>query len=333
MITAFAALKQSGKLEPYEYEHGELQSNEVALDVMHCGVCHSDLSMIDNTWGITQYPIVPGHEVIGRVTGIGSAVSNISIGQIVGLGWHSGYCNQCNSCLSGHQNLCLSSQPTIIGHHGGFANTVYASSNSVFPIPTGMNYEKVGPLLCGGITVFSPLLQFNIKPTDQVAVVGIGGLGHLAVQFLNKWGCEVTAFTSSPSKKTEAQSLGAHYVADSKNVTAAAKSSGPFDYIIITVNVKLDWNTYLSMLKPKGRLHFVGAVLEPLDIAAFGLISGQKSVSGTPVGSPIDIIKMLEFANRHNIEPVVEQFQLQEVNTAITKLRSGKIRHRVVLNV
>ena len=332
MIKAFAAFEPKGVLKPFEYDPGELKANEVEIDVLYSGICHSDLSVIDNDWGMTQYPVVPGHEVVGKIAKIGGQVKDFTMGQVVGLGWHAGYCNECALCHSGDHNLCASSQPTILGHHGGFADKVRAQANSVVPIPEGIDLESAGPLFCGGITVFNPLVQFDIQPTDKVAVIGIGGLGHMALQFLNAWGCEVTAFTSSEAKKKEALSLGAHHTLNSRDQSEIEAAASSFDLIISTVNVKLDWNLYLSTLQARGRLHFVGATLEPLDINVFSLILNQRSISGSPVGSPATITKMLEFARRHDIKPVIEKFSFDNINEAITRLRNGNAHYRIVLS-
>lgn len=331
MIKAYAAMEAGGKLAPFEYDPGELGADQVEIDVDYCGICHSDLSMLNNEWGMTTYPFVPGHEVAGRVAQVGTDVSHFAIGDSVGLGWHSGYCNTCPSCDSGDKNLCASAEGTIVGRHGGFADKVRAHADSVVKLPDGLDVESAGPMFCGGITVFNPLVQFNIKPTDNVAVIGIGGLGHIALQFLNAWGCEVTAFTSSESKKTEALEMGAHKALNSRDEAEIAGAAGSFDLLLSTVNVKLDWNLYLQTLKPKGRLHFVGATLEPLDIGVFGLIGGQKSISGSPVGSPSTIATMLDFANQHDVKPVIEKFKLDQVNEAIAHLESGKAKYRIVL--
>jgi alcohol/geraniol dehydrogenase (NADP+) len=331
-INAYAALESSAQLEPFSYEVGSLSPDEVEIDVLYCGICHSDLSMIDNEWGITQYPLVAGHEVIGRIAAIGSNVGNLEKGMAVGLGWHAGYCGHCHSCKSGDQNLCFDATGTIVAHHGGFAEKVRADASSVVAIPEGIDLESAGPLLCAGITVFNPLVQFDVKSTDKVAVIGIGGLGHLALQFLNAWGCEVTAFTSSESKQQEAIELGAHKTLNSRNQAEIEASVGSFDFIISTVNVKLDWNLYVNTLKPKGRLHFVGATLEPLDLGVFPLIMGQRSISGSPVGSPATIERMLEFAKLHHIQPQVETYPMSEINAAFDHLKSGKARYRIVLS-
>lgn len=330
MITAYAAKEPGGALEQYQIEVGELGAHDVEIDVEYCGICHSDISMIDNEWGFSQYPLVAGHEVVGRISKVGSHVKSVSEGQLVGLGWHSDYCQTCYSCNSGDENLCQQATPTILSH-GGFADKVRANEKAVVALPDGMDAQAAGPLFCGGITVFNPLVQFDVKPTDKVAVIGIGGLGHLALQFLNAWGCEVTAFTSSESKSEEAKQLGAHHTLNSRDNSAIEAAANSFDFIISTVNVKLDWNLYLSTLKPKGRLHFVGATLEPLDLGAFGLIGGQKQVSGSPVGSPSTIAQMLEFAVQHNIKPQIETFKMSEINAALDHLKSGKARYRIVL--
>ncbi len=330
-MQAYAAKEAGGKLEKQPLSLPDLPSNFVKIKVHYCGVCHSDLSMINNEWGMSQYPLVAGHEVAGEITEVGNAVSKHKVGDLVGLGWHADYCEACSSCDTGDHNLCASAQPTIVHRAGGFAQYVQASETSVVELPQGIDIKSVGPLFCGGITVFNPLVQFDIKPTDSVAVIGIGGLGHIALQFLNAWGCKVTAFTSSDNKADEAKQMGADYVVNSKDKEQIESVHGQFDLIISTVNVKLDWDLYLSTLKPKGRLHFVGATLEPLNVGAFSLIGGQKSISGSPVGSPDVIRKMLSFATQHNIKPMVEMFPMSEINNAISHLEEGKARYRVVL--
>ncbi len=288
--------------------------------------------MINNEWGFTQYPLVPGHEVIGIISKVGEDVTSFQAGQRVGLGWHSGYCMTCSSCLGGDHNLCAQQEGTVVGRHGGCADKVRAQDASVVLLPKELDVKSAGPLFCGGITVFNPLLQFDINPTDKVGVIGIGGLGHMALMFLNAWGCNVTAFTSSDSKKAETIEMGAHQTVNSRNSEELEAVAGQFDLILSTVNVKLDWNIYLSTLNSKGRLHFVGAVMDPLDIGVFPLIMGQRSISGSPVGSPAAISKMLNFAAMHNIKPVVENFHFDQVNEAIEKLKSGKARYRIVLS-
>lgn len=326
------ALKAAGQpLERYDYDPGPLGAEEVEVAVEYCGVCHSDLSMIDNEWGMTAYPLVPGHEVVGRVVALGPQAKGLSIGQQVGIGWTADSCMHCSPCLGGDHHLCGSARPTIVGHHGGFASRVRSHWAWAIPLPQGVRPEVAGPLFCGGITVFNPLLEFDIKPTSRVGVVGIGGLGHMAIRFVKAWGCEVTAFTSSPGKHEEAKAMGAHRVVSSTNSDEIAAIAGSLDLILVTANASLDWNAIISALGPKGRLHVVGAVLEPIPVQAFSLILGQKEVSGSPTGSPTAIAKMLDFCARHGIEPMVEEFPMSQVNEAMDRLRAGKARYRIVL--
>jgi alcohol/geraniol dehydrogenase (NADP+) len=331
MIQAYAAQTPSGKLEPFEYDPGELGAEEVEIQVEYCGICHSDLSMLDNEWGISQYPLVPGHEVVGTIASVGNAVKKLQIGQRVGLGWYSRSCMTCEWCVSGDRNLCQTAEQTIVGRHGGFADKVRTHEGWAIPLPEGLDPASSGPLFCGGITVFNPIVQCNIKPTDRVGVIGIGGLGHMALGFLNAWGCDVTAFSTSPDKEAEARSLGASHFINSRDPEAIAKAANSFDMILSTVAADLDWGAYISMLRPKGRLHFVGIAPNPVSSMVFPLVIGQKSISGSPLGSPATIAQMLEFTNRHKFEPIVEEFPFDRINEAIQKLRSGKPRYRIVL--
>ncbi len=331
MIKAFAAPAAGRALEPFSYDPGPLGSDEVELEVASCGICHSDLSMLHNAWGMTAYPFVPGHEVIGTVRAVGRDVKHLRVGDLAGLGWNAAFCGVCASCLGGDHNLCADKRDTIVGRHGGFAEQVRAQALAVVKLPAGLDAASAGPLLCGGITVFNPLVQMGLLPTARVGVVGVGGLGHLALQFLRAWGCEVTAFTSTVTKAEEALSLGAHRVVDSRDPEALAAEQGRYQLLLCTVNVKLPWNAYLAALSPRGRLHLVGATLEPLDLSAFPLIVGQRAVSGSPVGSPGMIATMLAFAARHQIKPVIEAFPMAQVNEALARLASGQARYRVVL--
>lgn len=331
MIKALAAHEPRGALKPFEFDPGPLAEEQVEIKVSHCGMCHSDLSMLNNEWGMSRYPLVPGHEIVGTVTAVGRGAKRVKIGDSVGLGWYSGSCMTCGQCMRGDHNLCPTAEGTIVGRHGGFASHVRAKWEWVTPLPAALDPAKAGPLFCGGITVFNPIVQAGIKPTDRVGVVGIGGLGHLALQFLNKWGCEVFAFTSTGPKAKEALSLGAHHTVDSRSDSAIAALKGRLDFILVTVNVPLNWNAYIDTLAPRGRLHFVGAVLEPIPVGAFSLIMAQRQVSGSPLGSPATTSAMLDFCARHKISPVTETFAMSKASEATTHLESGKARYRVVL--
>jgi uncharacterized zinc-type alcohol dehydrogenase-like protein len=332
MVKSYAAMSKGSPLELYEYEAAPLKANEVNIKVATCGICHSDISAIDGSWGKSKYPMVAGHEVIGEIIGIGSDVSLHKIGDRVGLGWHSGYCNDCVQCDAGDHNFCNSTKKTVFSQHGGFAEQVTADQVSVISIPIGVNHEDAGPLLCGGITVFTPIVEFNINKNHKIGVIGIGGLGHLALKFYKALGCHVTAFTNSNDKDNVLKSLGADEIISSTDKSKIKNLGGQFDLIISTVNVKLDWNLFLSTIKPRGRLHFVGAVLAPIETSVFSLMSGRKSISGSPVGSPNNIRKMLDFCAQHNISPMTEHFKFSEINSAIEKLRNNRIRFRAVLS-
>jgi uncharacterized zinc-type alcohol dehydrogenase-like protein len=263
VIRAYAAQASGGQLESFEYDPGPLGPEDVEVEVEHCGVCHSDLSMLDNEWGITRYPFVPGHEAIGRVVALGDIAKEkgLSVGQRVGVGWNVRSCQHCEFCIRGDFQLCRNVQPTIVGHHGAFGEKVRAHWLWAVPIPEDLDPSATGPLLCGGITVFAPLMQLKVTPTAKVGVFGIGGLGHMALKFLNAWGCKVTAFTSSPAKTEEAKSFGAHQVASSRSAEDMEALAGTFDYIFVTANAPLDWEAILNLLAPDGRLHFVGPCL------------------------------------------------------------------------
>lgn len=331
-IRAWAAQGPRMPLESWRFDPGPLPPEEVEVVVEHCGICHSDLSMLNNEWGFSRYPLVAGHEVIGRVAAVGDQVKGLTVGQRVGIGWTAESCMHCRPCLSGHHHLCGEAQATIVGHHGGFAERVRAHWAWALPLPERLDPAVAGPLLCGGVTVFAPLTVFDIKPTDRVGVVGIGGLGHMALKFAAAWGCEVTAFTSSAGKAEEAKSFGAHFVASSSDSAAMRKLAGSLDLLLVTVNVPLDWPALMATLGPRGRMHVVGAVLEPIPVRAFDLIGGERSVSGSPTGSPTTIAAMLDFAARHAIQPQVERFPMSRINDALTRLASGKARYRIVLD-
>jgi alcohol/geraniol dehydrogenase (NADP+) len=331
-FNGWAATAAGAPLERYSYDPGPLGEEDVEVAVEYCGVCHSDQSLIDNDWGISRYPFVPGHEVVGKIVRMGSQVRGLELGQRVGIGWYKGSCMHCSSCINGSQQLCGTAQPTIIGSNGGFADRVRSHWAWAIAVPANLDPAMVGPLFCAGSTVFNPLLQFGVKPTDRVGVVGIGGLGHLALRFLNAWGCEVTAFTSSLNKQDEARRLGAHNVVASTDSSALKAIAGTLDFLLISANADLDWTAMLATLRGNGRLHFVGIVPSAIPVHVFDLIPQQKSLSASPVGSPGTMATMLEFCARHQILPQVEMFPMSKVNEAVDHLRSGKARYRVVLD-
>jgi uncharacterized zinc-type alcohol dehydrogenase-like protein len=307
----------------------EPTADELVLEVLHCGLCHSDLSMLDNQWGMSNYPLVPGHEAVGRVVRVGAGVDPGVIGELRGLGWIGGSCSHCPHCLGGTGNLCPSLEATIVGRQGGFASHVTARQDWAIPLPEGMDPAAAGPLFCGGITVFAPLIDEAVSPTAHVAVIGIGGLGHMALQFARAWGCEVTALTTNLSKAEQAKRFGAHHV---QLLESLPDLAGRFDLVINTVNPALDWGAVMGALAPRGRLHQLGAVLEPIQVGAFDLITARRSITGSPTSSPASLLKMVEFCVRHGIRPQVERLPMDRINEAIERLRRGDVRYRFVLD-
>lgn len=330
-ITAWVASSAKSQLTKQEIDLGPLGEEEVEVEVEHCGICHSDLSVLNNEWGNSIYPAVLGHEIVGRVAAVGSAVKGIKVGQKVGVGWVSSSCMHCRNCLSGNQNFCPESVATIVGHRGGFASRARAHWAWTIPIPEKLPLADTGPLLCGGITVFNPLTTY-VKPTDRVGIVGIGGLGHLAVKFAAAYGCDVTAFTSSESKFKESREFGAQNVVSSRDSSAIQQLKDTLDFLLVTANVPLDWQALISTLAPKGRLHFVGVVTEAIPVQVFSLLPSQRSISSSPTGPPVGISAMLDFAARHNIAPKTEHFPMSQINKAFDHLAEGKARYRIVLD-
>lgn len=332
-VKAYAARERGAQLEPFEFDAGPLGDEDVEIDVKFCGICQSDVSMIDDEWEISAYPLVPGHEIVGTIAAVGSRVKKLAIGQWVGVGWLTQSCMSCDFCLSGNHNLCQGLEMTIVGRHGGFASQVRAHAAWAIPIPEGLDPKVAGPLFCGGITVFNPLEQLGIKPTDRVGVIGIGGLGHMAIRFLRAWGCEVTAFSGSPDKEAEAKQLGAHRFVNGRDKDAIAALESSLHYLLSTANANLNWDAYISTLRPGGRLHLLGIPPNPtLSFSSLPLIDTQKAVSGSPVGSQMAMARMLDFAARHGIEPMVEMYPFSQINEAIARLREGKPRYRIVLH-
>jgi alcohol/geraniol dehydrogenase (NADP+) len=302
---------------------------EALLEVLHCGLCHSDLSMLDNHWGISSYPLVAGHEAVGRVVAVGEGVPETLIGQLRGLGWIAGSCSHCALCLGGDQNLCADLEASVVGRSGGFASHVKAQQDWLIPIPDSLDPALAGPLFCGGITVFAPLIDEAVSPTAHVGVIGIGGLGHMALQFARAWGCQVTAITTNPAKAEEARGFGAHEIQLLGDLVATPNR---YDLIINTTNQPLDWDAVVNALAPKGRLHQLGVTLEPIPFNVFPFIAGRRQFTGSPTSSPASLLKMMEFCARHGIQPQVESLPMHEINTAIARLRSGDVRYRFVLD-
>ncbi len=330
-IQAYAAMQASYELVPFQFDAGELLDHEVEIQVEYCGLCHSDISIIQNDWHVSQFPVIAGHEVVGRIIRLGSQAKELHIGQRVGLGWTAETCEHCSACLQGDRIFCVDLKPTIVGHAGGFANKVRAAWQWVIPLPEQLDSASAGPLLCGGVTVFHPLIQHKIQAIHRVGVIGIGGLGHIALKLLKAWGCEITAFTSNTNKASDLLMMGADKVMSSLDYDAMQTQHGKFDLILSTVNINLNWNEYLALLAPHGAFHFVGAVMTPVKIEPTTLIAKAIQLTGSDTGTPSTLKKLLAFASRCQIQPQVEVFPMSQINQAISYLKSGKARYRIVL--
>lgn len=331
-INGYAALAKQTELTQFSYEPAKLTDYDVEIEISHCGICHSDLHLIDNDWGVSKYPLVPGHEIVGNIIQV-CEKSHHTIGSRVGVGWQRSACLECDECISGNEQLCLKQQATCKGNYGGFANRIIVDGRFAFVIPESLSSETAAPLLCAGATVFSPLQHFNVRPGQKVGVIGIGGLGHLAIQFAHFMGCEVTAFSSSADKETESKKFGAdHFVNLSNNNLRKLRRSQDF-LLNTSMSENQDWHALLQTLKSDGRLCIVGAPSKPINLSLHHILDGRRSISGSNIGSRTDIQKMLNFAALHNIKPQTEVIPISRVNDAIAKLRQNKVRYRIVLQM
>jgi alcohol/geraniol dehydrogenase (NADP+) len=330
-IRGLAVHAAGAELLPYRYKVDEIGPDEVEVRISHCGVCHSDVHLIDNDWGISKYPFIPGHEVIGAVHALGTNVRHVKLGDRVGVGWQADSCGICEWCRSAREHLCPKAQPTCIGRNGGFAEYLRVNWRFVIPIPSGLESENAAPLLCGGITVYNPLRSHGARPSSRVAVVGIGGLGHLGLQFARAFGCEVTAFSTSKDKEAEARALGAHHFVNTRETNTLKKLAGAYDLILSTAAADQDFQAFLNALRPQGTLIVLGSGPKPLQIAAPTLITAQKAVAGSNTGSPSDLAEMLDVAVRHKIKAVTEMYSMKDANKAVASVKQNKARYRAVL--
>lgn len=330
-IHGLAVHAAGAHLLPYKYDPGELQANEVEIKISHCGVCHSDIHLIDNDWGFSKFPFIPGHEIVGAVVAVGSGVVDRTIGERVGVGWQADSCGVCEWCRQGDEHLCAKSQPTCVGRNGGYADRIRVNARFAIPVPSVLESENVAPLLCAGITVYSPLRNHGIRPSSRVGVIGIGGLGHLGIQFAKAFGAEVTAFSTSKDKEAEARSLGAHHFLNTQDTGALKKVAGSFDFLLSTVSADQDWQGYVNALRPKGMLCVVGVPPSPIQIQAFSLLGAQRGISGSPTGSPRDLYEMLDVAARHGVKAITERFAMSKANDAVAKVKKNQVRYRAVL--
>ena len=329
-IEGYAAMEQGKALEPFSYLPPPLKENEVRVAVTHCGVCHTDLQAIDNYYGITSFPFVPGHEIVGRVSELGSKVNGFKEGDRVGVGWQGRSCGQCEWCQQGETQLCMKiEETTVMFPYGGFSTSVVADHRFLHPIPEGMTSEQAAVLMCAGLTVYAALEKHGAGPGMRVGVVGIGGLGHLAIQFASAFGSDITAISSSPAKRDQALGFGPYRFLDSGDRPSLREADNAFDLLLCTANAGIPWEALFMTLKKRGRLILLG--FPDVAFNSTDLVAHELSIVGSLIGNPPVMGRMLSFAQEHRIQPMVEVMPMALVNEALIKVKENRARYRVVL--
>ncbi|CAI0419752.1 unnamed protein product [Linum tenue] len=338
----WAARDQSGVLSPFDFSRRATGEKDVKFKVLYCGICHSDLHMIKNEWGIATYPLVPGHEIVGQVTEVGSQVTKFSPGDRVGVGCIAASCRSCDSCINDLENHCPKAIPIYSGHssdgtvtYGGYSDVMVCDEHFVVRIPDALPLQSAAPLLCAGITVYSALRYYGLdRPGMNLAVVGLGGLGHVAVKFARAMGAQVTVISTSPAKKDDAiQNLGADSFLISRDQEEMKAAMGRFDGIVDTVSADHPLVPLIGLLKTNGKLVLVGAPTKPLELPAFPLLKGRKMVGGSGIGGMKETQEMLDFAGKHGIAAEVEVIPVEYVNKAMERLEKADVKYRFVIDV
>ncbi len=340
-VKAYATPAANAPLAASSIPRREPTDFDVQIEILFCGVCHSDLHFARNEWHFTQYPAVPGHEIVGRVTRVGPKVTKFKAGDLAGVGCLVDADPDCPYCRRGLEQF----SPTMVmtygsmdkhlnlPTYGGYSEGIVVNEHFALSIPANLDLAAVAPLLCAGITTYSPLRHWKAGPGKKVGIVGLGGLGHMAVKFARAFGAEVFVFTTSPGKKADALRLGAHEVVVSKNDDEMAKHVGTFDLILDCVSADHDINAYLALLAPDGNLTLVGAPEKPLPVAAFGLIFGRKSLSGSPIGGLPETQEMLDFCAAHNITADIELIRMDQINEAYERMLKSDVKYRFVIDM
>ena len=344
MTTAkgYAAHNATEALSPYDFSRRVVGAKDIKIEILYCGVCHSDIHQVRNEWSGTNYPIVPGHEIVGRIIEVGAEVRNFKVNELAGVGCLVDSCRECDNCKKGLEQFCRNGfTGTYNGAdkksggftYGGYSNQLVVDQDFVLHISDKLPLEKVAPLLCAGITTYSPLRHWKVGKGHKVAVVGLGGLGHMAIKLAASFGAEVTMLSTSPSKQKDAAQLGAHHFALTTDPEQIQALTGKFDFIIDTVSAAHDYNTYLQMLNTDGVMICVGAPPTPSQIVAFNLIGGRKSLAGSLIGGIAETQEMLDYCSEHNITSDVEVIAISEINTAYERMLKGDVRYRFVIDM
>ena len=339
---AYAAQSATSPLQPFTIERRDLQPHDVRIDILFCGVCHSDLHTARNEWTNTVYPCVPGHEIIGRVAAVGPQVKNHKVGDIVGVGCIVDSCRTCSSCRAGLEQYCengftgtYNSEDRFIGGatKGGYSQSIVVTEHFVLRIPDRGNLAAVAPLLCAGITTYSPLKHWKVGKGQKVGIVGLGGLGHMGLKLAHAFGAHTALFTTSPGKTEDAKRLGADDVIISKDANAMAKHANSFDFILDTVSAQHDINAYLNLLRRDGTMVLVGAPEQPLPIAAFSVIPLRRSFAGSMIGGIPETQEMLDFCAHHKITSDVEVIPMQQINEAYERMLRSDVKYRFTIDM
>lgn len=339
---AYAALSARSPLAPYTIERREPGPHDVLVDILYCGVCHSDLHQARDEWGGAIFPMVPGHEIVGRVGRVGAQVTRFAVGDLVGVGNVVDSCRQCDPCRRDLEECCeqgaaMAYNSTEMDRrtptHGGYASRIVVAERFVVKIPAGLDPAGAAPLLCAGMTTYTPLRRWNCRPGTRVAVAGLGGLGHMAIKFAVAMGAEVTMLSTSPAKEADARRLGAHEFAVTRDDATFKRLAGRFDLILDTISAAHDYNQYLGMLRVEGTMVVLGVPPEPSPVAALSLILGNKQLAGTGVGGPIQTQEMLDYCAARGIVSDVEVIPVDAINAAFERLKVGDVRYRFVLDL
>jgi len=339
---AFSADSATSPLAPHGIERREPTADDVAIEILYCGVCHSDLHQVRNEWHNTIYPVVPGHEIVGRVTKIGQNVTKFQPGDLAAVGCMVDSCGVCASCRRGLEQYCEKT-PILTYNgpdkysggvtYGGYSERIVVRQSFVLKVSEKLNLAAVAPLLCAGITTYSPLRHWKVGPGQKVGVVGLGGLGHMALKFAHAFGAHVVLFTTSPGKAADARRLGADEVIVSRDANAMQKHANNFDFILDAVSADHDINAYLGMLKLDGTLAMVGAPEKPLPVAVFSLLLGRRQFAGSAIGGIAETQEMLDFCADHGIASDIEVIAIQQINEAYERLLKGDVRYRFVIDM
>ena len=344
---AYAAPSAKSPLAPFTVERREPGAHDVQIDIRYCGVCHSDIHQVRDEWGGSKFPMVPGHEIVGIVSRVGSHVSKWKVGDAVGVGCFVDSCRACEACREGEEQFCAEGMSATYNSferkpgggldttrptYGGYSSRITVDENYVLRIPEGMPLDRAAPLLCAGITTYSPLRHFGVKAGDKVAVVGLGGLGHMAVKIAKAMGAHVTVLSHSTGKREDAQRLGADDFLVTKDAAVFKQNAGRFDLILDTVSAQHDYNDYLGLLRRDGTMVLVG-VPDPTPVHAFSLIGGRKRLAGSLIGGIRETQEMLDFCAAHHVAADIELIPIQKINDAYERMIKGDVRYRFVIDI